>query len=189
MRKCTALTTAADRRQKDIKSCLKELLEIEPYDRITVMEICRKIGVTRKVFYKHFRGKEDCFYNLIDDVLADNQAYIATNLPDWDQTVSSFAVVIESWRQQEDFLRIIDSNHLYELLMERAMLYIQKEDRTTIQLLDNPHMPCDEDILSCYLSCLFTLVFNWYERGYDSSVEEIANKFLWISKGFQIRQF
>lgn len=41
-----------------VESAFKELLRDKRYGKITVSEICRMAGVTRKAFYSVFRDKE-----------------------------------------------------------------------------------------------------------------------------------
>ncbi len=174
-------TSAAYRRHEEIKKCLMEMLKTTPYKQISVSDLCAKMGIARKNFYKHYRDKRDCLCNLVDDALAETQAYTASNITEWELSLSSAIVVMECWKKKADLLDVIAKNHLYEFLMERAILFAQGEDVTTVKLLDRPEMPCDEDILSSYLSCHFTIVFNWYARGFDTSVEEMAKKYLRLS--------
>lgn len=53
-------------RKQQVYRAFKSLLRDHPYERITVSEICRKAGLSRKVFYGSFHDKEaiveDLFY-------------------------------------------------------------------------------------------------------------------------------
>lgn len=50
-----------------VESAFKELLRDKPYGKITVSEICRMAGVTRKAFYSVFRDKEAVVEALFDE--------------------------------------------------------------------------------------------------------------------------
>lgn len=49
----------------------RELLDILPYDKIAVYQICEKAGVSRKTFYVHFQNKASIVNKIVyDDIIA-----------------------------------------------------------------------------------------------------------------------
>ncbi len=159
-----------------------EMLKTTPYKQITVSDLCEKMGIARKIFYKHYHDKRDCLCYLIDDALTEASAYTARNIEEWTFSLSSAMVDMEGWKKKKDFLAVIAENQLYDLLMERTLLLSLGEDMTTIRLLNRSDLPCDVDILIAFHSSYFALIFNWYSRGFDTSVEEMAKKFIRLSR-------
>ncbi len=45
--------------RSQIECSFRELLETQPYGKITVQDICDRAKVSRKTFYTHFHDKED----------------------------------------------------------------------------------------------------------------------------------
>lgn len=52
-----------------IKDAFLELIEQEPYAKITVSQLCRKAEITRSTFYLHFDSITDVLNEILDDAL------------------------------------------------------------------------------------------------------------------------
>ena len=57
------------------KTFLQMLLE-RNYDDITVSDLCRRAGLSRKIFYRLFERKADVLYSLIDHTLLEQDFFI-----------------------------------------------------------------------------------------------------------------
>jgi AcrR family transcriptional regulator len=64
-------TEESSRRQRELEQGFLELLRSQSYDKLTLTELCRRLNVPRKSFYRYFPTKEDCLLALIDHTLAD----------------------------------------------------------------------------------------------------------------------
>ena len=54
-----AKPSAADRQKRRIAQAFEEVLEAQSFEKITVIEIARKCGISRQTFYNHFLDKYD----------------------------------------------------------------------------------------------------------------------------------
>ncbi len=168
-------------RRQQILDCLYQMLHHTAYKDITVSALCQELGIVRKVFYKHFRDKEDCLGGLIDQVLWESLTYTIEHAAQWGLTPETAQAILEYWLEKRDFLDIITRNHLLEVFMERAFATPPHDEIASFRCFDHPLLPCDSDILGCYLSCHFALIIQWYHRGFDTPVEEMAKKYLRIT--------
>lgn len=171
-------TATAYRRQRQIEDCLYENLLHTPYQSISVADLCRQVGISRKAFYNYYHDKEDCLNAIVDRILRDAILHVTTTLPDSATPLETTMVLLDFWKDQKSLYDILFRNNLLSILMERHILYILKEDRSVLDLLSTPDVKSDTDILSCYVACQITLVLQWYLRGYDTPTEEMAKKLL-----------
>lgn len=171
-------TAAAYRRRRQIEDCLYENMQHVPYQSISVADICRQVGISRKAYYNYYHDKDACLYAVVDRVIRDCTLHCTTNTPDDASVLESSVILLEYWKQQKPFFDMILRNNLFYVLIERFVNYVQQENRTILRLLDTPELSSDGDILACYVSCQLTLVLQWYLRGFDTPAEEMAQKYL-----------
>ncbi|MBQ3193252.1 MAG: TetR/AcrR family transcriptional regulator [Oscillospiraceae bacterium] len=170
--------TASGRRQLQIENCLFENLLHTPYQSLSVSDLCRQVGISRKAFYNYYRDKEDCFCSLISRYIQDSLLHVATQISDNATTLEAATALLEFWRDRRDFLDVVIRNNLMHLLLLQNMRHVLEEDRTTLELLNTPDMKSDTDILACYMTSQLTLVLQWYYRDFDTPAVEMAKKLL-----------
>lgn len=164
------------RRQEQIESCLYENLRHAPFHSISVSDLCRQVGISRKAFYNYYPDKEACLNALIDHMLRDSMLH-ATH-PDGVSPLENAVALLEYWKEKKDFLDILVDNSLIHLIITRNTEYILQEERAVLELVSTPEVRSDTDILACYMACLLTLVLQWYHRGFSDPTEEMARKML-----------
>ncbi len=173
-------TKAAYRRQQQIEDCLYENLLRQPYQSISVADLCRQVGISRKAFYNHYHDKESCLCAIIDQVLRDAMLHLTQAMPDNSSAQDVACIYLDFWKTQKGLFDILIHNDLLHLLFLRNMEYVLREDTSTLLLLNTAELPADADILASYMSCLLTLVLQWYFRNFDTSTGEMAKKLLRI---------
>ena len=174
----TRNTPTAQRRQRQIEDCLYENLLHTPWQSISVADLCRQVGISRKAYYNYYKDKEACFCSYIDRVIRDSLLETSQSLPDTATPLDTTTALLERWKGRKEFLDILVNNGLVYFLLERNIHYVQTEDRTILDLLSTKDIPTDMDILACYTSVQVTLILQWYSRGFDTPAKELAKKFL-----------
>ncbi len=164
-----------------LEQTLHSLLLTRPLREITVSDLCSQAGLARKVFYKYYRDREDCFTSLVDQVLRESMVYTARNVPHWQLSLDAAQVIVQFWKDHRSLLDILTANGLESLLIARAVELSMAEDSTPLALLSRPELACDEDILRCYLASHYALILSWHRRGFDTPVEHMARKYLRIT--------
>ena len=173
-------TPTALRRQKQIEDCLYENLLHTPYQSVSVADLCRQVGISRKAFYNYYHDKDTCFCAIIDRLLREAMLHITTSLPDRAASLDAAILLLDYWRNQRDFFDICIRNNLLHFVLMRNMEYVLTEDKTTLDLLNTEEVKSDTDILACYMSSQLALMLQWYLRGFDTPTEEMARKLLRI---------
>ena len=69
-------------RQERIESALLELMQIIPYQQITVTDLTKQLGISRKSFYYYYSSKESCFESLADRLIQESALYTFRQLTD-----------------------------------------------------------------------------------------------------------
>ena len=64
-------TKESAQRQRELERGLLDALGRQPYDKITLTDLCRELQIPRKTFYRYFPVKDDCLLALIDHTLSD----------------------------------------------------------------------------------------------------------------------
>lgn len=173
-------TAIAHRRQRQIEDCLFENLLHRPYTSISVSDICRQVGISRKAYYNYYHDKEACFCTIISRKLQEGMLHVASSVPDDAPPLESCIVLLDYWKNQKPLLDILVRNNLLHYLMLQSIHYTLTEDRATLELLNTPDVKSDTDILSCYMSSHLTLVLQWYLRDFDTPTEVMAKKLMRI---------
>ena len=171
-------TATAQRRQRQIEDCLYNNLLHTPWQSISVADICRQVGISRKAYYNYYKDKESCFSSYIDRMIRDILLEISQTLPDSATPLDTATALLNHWKARKEFIDILVNNNLMYFLMSRTIQYVLTENRSVMDHLSTEEIPTDTDILSCYTAVQITLILQWYHRGFDTPAEEMARKFL-----------
>ena len=171
-------SATAQRRQHQIEDCLIENLTHNPWQSISVADICRQVGISRKAYYNYYKDKGDCFCAYVDRLLRECILQATQRLPDEATTLDAAVAMLDFWKGQKAFLDIVVHNDLGFLLIQRNIDFVLTEDRSLLKLLNTRELPSDADILTCYTSLQLTLVLCWYGRNFEDPTEEMARKLL-----------
>lgn len=173
-------TPTAQRRQIQIEDCLYENLLHTPWQSISVADICRQVGISRKAYYNYYKDKESCFCAYIDRLIRDSLLIISQSIPDNSTPLDAAILLLDYWKEKKPLFDILVKNNLTFFLTSQTVQYVLTEDRTIMDRLSTEEIPSDADILSCYAAIQVTLILLWHSRGFDTPTEEMAKKFLRI---------
>lgn len=158
-RKCA--TEHSARNQRTFENALLELMLKMPYEDITVT------GISRRIFYHLFSGKQDALYSLIDHRTLDIESY-RTDLSD--MALRFFLY----WQSQKALLDALRRHGLWSILLERMVGSILREDYDVWRWLRVDAPENRGEILIFNLSGIMGLVFRWHDAGFDKSPEQMA---------------
>lgn len=171
-------TATAHRRQKQIEDCLFENLLHTPYTSISVADLCRQVGISRKAFYNYYHDKDACFCAIVYRVIQEAMLCASTTVSDDADALESATAFLDFWKGRRSFWDILLRDRLLHFLLTAYIDYVLKEERTFLDILSTPDVTSDTDILACYINMQVTLLLQWYLRGFDTPAEEMARKFL-----------
>ena len=166
-------TEESSRRQRELEQGFLNLLQEQPYDKITLTDLCRQLNIPRKSFYRYFPTKEDCLLALIDHTLSDCND-IALSGWKGETQLNSAALLrfFRYWQEHKDFLDVIDKNKFFYLFLDRTTIIVDRMKEAAAQ--------CSfaRDQLEYFVAHgLMTTVLRWHHFGFQSSPEEMAEVF------------
>lgn len=169
-------TPAASRRQRQIEECLQDNMLRMSYQTITIADLCRQLGISRRAFYTYYRDKDACLYALIDRMI---KASFFHSLPEGKKDLlQSCTANLEYWKAHGEFLEVIVKQNMEPLFRDRNVLYFTQDNQVLFDLLNTPEVKVDLDIISSYVAIRISLLFRWHARGFDTPAEEMAKKYL-----------
>lgn len=166
-------TEDSSRRQRALEQGFLDLLHSQPYDKITLTDLCRRLNVSRKSFYRYFPTKEDCLLALVDHTLSDCND-IALRCWDGGTTLDESVQLrfFTYWREHRDFLDMIRKNNFQHLLLDRTTAIVDrmKENRQADAF-------AREQVEYFIAHGLMTTVLRWHHFDFPSSPENMAKTF------------
>lgn len=168
-------TEQSAKRQREIENCLLELLLTKHYEDITITEICDKMNMPRKSFYRYFDGKEGVKQSLINHTMMDyNTVKSVVNKRDSVTIRDEFQAFFEFWKEHKDMLVALDRSGLIGNLFDTTVsLAMTEYDRVRTYLSDS----YADDKQAAYrfvISGLMTMMIDWYRGGFKESVDTMA---------------
>jgi AcrR family transcriptional regulator len=168
-------TEQSAKRQKEIASCLFEIMRQKRYEDITVTELCEKMNMPRKAFYRYFDSKDDALYALIDHSMSDYSGFTVDRSG---ETVRSLTSELEEyfkfWLEKRDFLDALDRSGLMGALIERTINYPVNDRVSIVKFLPDEDDMTREKVLKFAFSGLVYTMIGWYREEFKPSAREMA---------------
>ena len=166
-------TEESSQRQRALERGLLEALANQPYEKISLTELCRQLEIPRKTFYRYFPTKEDCLLALIDHTLSDCNDIA---LGGWNGSTALTERVqlrfFRYWKDHAPLLDAIAANGLQHLLLDRTTVIVDRMKQT------KPTDSFARDSLEYFIAHgLMSTVLRWHHYGFQSSPEEMAAVF------------
>ena len=148
---------------------LQMMLEMH-YDEITISDLCRRAGLSRKIFYRLFNKKSDVLYSLVDHTLIESDAYIPDNSVGPGDAHQFFAF----WRHKKDLLDALLKHQNSHLLTDRAIRFAMLEMSSPVRKFGKAEDQGSPEFIAFYISGIFSLMLLWHAKGYDRSIDELS---------------
>ena len=165
---CTTEKTAQQQQQFE-QTFLQMLLEND-YDNITISELCRRAGLSRKIFYRLFEKKADVLYSMIDRAFLESDYYI----PDESVAPGEFHRFFAYWQYKKDLLDALLKHQTSSLLTERAIRFAMREAGSPVREFGAEKDKGSYEAIVFYLSGIFSVLLSWHAQGYRQSIDEMS---------------
>ncbi|MBQ8518926.1 MAG: hypothetical protein IJ455_04860 [Agathobacter sp.] len=167
-RQCTTEKTATQ--QKIFQDALLDALQDHMYHEITIIDLCNQTGLSRNIFYRLFECKDDVLHAIIDHCyLACSKEICLDNAKD------NLFAFFTFWKKQKTLLRVLDKNHLDDLLVTRSILLCYRLDFNMPKFIDSNWSSFDDEILVFYITGFIGLLLNWYRSDFARSEQEMTD--------------
>ena len=168
-------TEQSAQRQRQLELGLQKAMLTQQYELISVSDLCERLLVPRKSFYRYFSSKEGALFALIDHTLMEfvqmpaggNKAKNGTAFYDLEQFFSF-------WKEKQDFLEALQRSRLSGLLVERATSHALNE-RAMPGFLQNEPEEFQRTAMTFVVCGLISMVLDWHHNSYDHTPAEMAH--------------
>ena len=100
--RCVSERSAAQQRR--FETALLELMKNRLFEEISISELCRYTGMSRKIFYRLYDAKADVVYAMIDHALLD----ASTFEPDAMVAVGGMHKFLAYWKSRKELLDVLN---------------------------------------------------------------------------------
>ena len=159
-------------RQRELELGLQQLMLTKRYEDITISDLCDRLQVPRKSFYRYFSGKDGALFALMDHTMLE---FYDLNFHSKDSRnpAGDLENYFTFWYDHRNFLEALERSHLSGILVERATTLAQKERLIPDRILNWP-MNLQNLALSFAVCGLMSMVIQWHYQGYRVSPTEMA---------------
>ncbi len=163
---CTTEESAV--RQRQFENALLDLMGQKELTQIAVKEICDRVGLSRKSFYRYFSSKEACLSALIDHAILDFTE-MSYHKEQMHHTLEQFFLY---WQEHRPLLDALCRNGLGNFLYERAMLCASQEYGIRDYFLQD-NSSYEQTVF--FISGLFGVLLTWYSENCQKSPAQLAS--------------
>ncbi len=150
-----------------ITEALVELMDIKPYDLITISDITSEADVARPTFYRNFDSKEDILFYKRQEIY--NKAMETIRGKGIDDPYEATELLIEVFREETDFFKTLIDNNLDYLITKD---FDQEISRLIMEAF---HIDVDEPYKVKFLEGAFlAVILEWMKRGMQETPKQIS---------------
>ncbi len=167
-------TEQSARRQREIERVLFETLKKKNYEDITITELCDRLNMPRKAFYRYFDSKDGALSALIEHKMLEYEGFrsSATENRTIKKEIERF---FNFWYENRELLETLERNGLFSRLFVSAVNFPLKDFISM-----SKYLPDDSDWAKdrIFRFATFGLMFeavNWYKEGFKTSVSDMAD--------------
>ena len=166
-------TEQSVQRQRELENGLLNMMEHHRFEEISVSDLCDRLGVPRKSFYRYFSSKDGALLALLDHTLLEfyesgNMEGLRGGTPAGDlERLFAF------WKHHKKLLDAVQRSNLGGMLVERAVSLAKQEELM-------PGFARDwedtlKDVAMSFAVCgLMSMVLYWHKEGYKVPSEKMA---------------
>ncbi|MCI1894259.1 MAG: TetR/AcrR family transcriptional regulator [Lactobacillus sp.] len=156
------------------QQALVQLLEQEPYPKITVSALATRAGLSRRTFYRHYESIDQVLNQLIAAEVAQLFKRIQKARPQHFQEVVE--VYFDYWQAHLGFLRSLATNHLLPQLLTALT------QATHDSLLAKMFPQTEPYIYAFAAGGVWNLMVAWLQNGATDTPEVMAQKARLVAK-------
>lgn len=162
-------------RQKELEQGLLAAMSVQNYEEITISDLCKKMNIPRKSFYRYFTSKEGALHALLDHTILEFE-FLHFPIPDTAKGgfQDSLEQYFQFWYHQKPLLDALERSGLSGVLIERSIARALESSEKAGMFLA-PELRDLRDQSTMFGICgLMSMVLNWHHSRYPHSVSHMA---------------
>ena len=162
-------------RQRQLEQGLLEAMCTKRYDEISISELCDRMNIPRKSFYRYFAGKDGALQALLDHTLMEFEDFSHQYRHG---KIRSIYVDLESffqfWLQHKCLLDALGRSGLSGMLVNRAVAFALTDDVLPVRFLPEDTKYMQKHVTMFGVCGLMSMVLNWHDTNYEISAAEMS---------------
>lgn len=165
-------TEQSTARQRELEKGLLELMGKQRYEDISVSELCDRIGIPRKSFYRYFSSKDGALFALLDHTMLEFS--FSTPSSAHGTALGDLEQFFFFWYGQKELLDVLARSGLSGILVERATALALRE-----RMMPRSLMRLDTGLQAIAMSfavCgVMSMVIQWHSAGFRETPAEMTH--------------
>ena len=161
-------------RREEIVSTATELFYEYGFQKATMRDICRKVGITQAALYYHFRNKEEILYTIIERSSNNLHLLLRSSFSENKDPVEKLRNAI-----YQHILSIKHAREGAKLVKEKekAVFYLYRDRLEELQKLGRIK-PCDLTVATFSILGMINWLYHWYRPDKGLSLEALAEQII-----------
>ena len=165
-------TEQSSQRQRQLEQGLLQLMLVKRYEEISISELCERMDLPRKSFYRYFSGKDGALFALLDHTMLDFYEE-GLRSPDAGTALGDLAHFFMFWYEKRTLLDALQRSGLSGILVERA-IELARRERLMPDRIKGWSADRQDLALSFALCGLMSMILQWHHQGYPIPPSEIT---------------
>lgn len=167
-------TEQSANRQRELEQGLLSAMASCHYDEITISDLCQRMQIPRKSFYRYFSGKDGALHALIDHTLMEYESAFILEHGRKDTTQLQLESFFLFWQQHRNLLTALQRSSLSGVLIERAINHALG-DRTISGHFRSRQEQLETEHATMFAICgLMSMMLQWHKDNCKDSVSQMA---------------
>ena len=166
-------TEQSVQRQRELEQGLLELMAHQRFEEISVSDLCDRMGIPRKSFYRYFSSKDGALHALLDHTLMEFYDTGSLEGLRGGTPAGDLERLFHFWKERQNLIDAMLRSNLSGMLVERAVSLAKQEELMPGYVKDWENMM--QNIAMSFVVCgLMSMVIQWHREGYRISAEKMA---------------
>ena len=162
-------------RQRELEQGLLEAMSDTRYEDISISDLCQRLQIPRKSFYRYFSGKDGALHALIDHTLLEFESFqwphVQNSRRSYRREMERF---FQFWKEKKPLLDALTRSGLSGVLIERAIQQAL-DDAGISRHYMTQHEPELRGHAAMFGVCgLMSMVVAWHHDNYPHSPKQMA---------------
>ena len=166
-------TEQSVRRQRELEQGLLAMMVHHRFEEISVSDLCDRLNIPRKSFYRYFTSKDGALYALLDHTLLEFYDTGRIEGLRGGTPTGDLERFFKFWKDRKQLLDAVKYSSLGGILVERAVSLAKQEE-----LMPGYVKAWEEnmkDVAMSFVVCgLMSMVIQWHSEGYQIPTDQMA---------------
>ena len=166
-------TEQSVQRQRELEQGLLAMMEHHRFEEISVSDLCVRLGIPRKSFYRYFSSKDGALFALLDHTLMEFYDTGSIEGLRGGTPINDLERFFLFWRNHRSLMDAVLRSNLGGMLVERAVSLAKQEELMPGYVRDWEDTM--KDVAMSFVVCgLMSMVLQWHREGYKIPTEQMA---------------